>query len=247
MSTYVIGDIHGSRKIYYLTSFLHQSKEANKKFIFVGDYINKGEYTRDILDFLIYFRKSHECIFLMGNHEYKLLHRDVDFFNKYGGIQTYKSYLNIDSQSGFKYDINSLNKLILTMDEIGHLDFIKKMHIFYKEKDFYILHSGFNPDIENQFLSTTISDIMAIDMKSIFFSRTKFINSKKLLEGRKIIFGHTSFNYPYVDDYKIGIDTGVAYGGEITAFCIETETFINSRGQKYDLTYARKYGGKLYE
>ena len=37
--------------------------------------------------------------------------------------------------------------------------------------------------------------------------------------GKRVVFGHTHFSEPLVEDNKIGIDTGAVYGGRLT--CVE--------------------------
>lgn len=51
------------------------------------------------------------------------------------------------------------------------------------------------------------------------------------------IFGHTAFHAPYVDPYKIGIDTGAAYykAAPLTAFELTENFFINHYGEKKSL------------
>ena len=45
--------------------------------------------------------------------------------------------------------------------------------------------------------------------------------------GKRIVFGHTVFNDPWVDRFKIGIDTGAVYGGALTAVVLPETTFIS--------------------
>ena len=47
---------------------------------------------------------------------------------------------------------------------------------------------------------------------------------------------------PYVDKYKIGIDTGACYLKEqpITSLCLETKVFYNSNNEIYSVEKIRK-------
>ena len=69
-------------------------------------------------------------------------------------------------------------------------------------------------------------------LERYLFVRKDFIESKKMIYGKKIIFGHTACKYPYLDPYKIGIDTGATYDnyGILTAYEIDSGTFIQNNG-----------------
>jgi hypothetical protein len=94
--------------------------------------------------------------------------------------------------------------------------------------EFLITHSGI-PD--KLYL---LPDLRNIDSADFLFNRYDFIKSDKLyLNKYKIIFGHTGFFTPYVDNFKIGIDTSACYlfNQPLTAFCIDSRLFINSLGE----------------
>lgn len=224
---YVIGDIHGN--IIALKKLISHLRNP-RQLIFLGDYIDKGIYVKECIEFLIKLQLETECIFLIGNHEYALREyytthnkKWLTFLEKYGGKQTVYSYINVENVSD-----KTLMYAIETMKKLKHWNFINKLQIYYETEEYFIFHSGY--DISFEF----VSDIIENNMESILFSRNQFINSTKLLEGKKLIFGHTAFKTPYIDNYKIGIDTGAGYGEELTAFNIDEKYFINSLG---DITY----------
>ena len=94
------------------------------------------------------------------------------------------------------------------------------------------------------------TDQKDIPLKELLFNRHEFIDSNELYKDKfKVIFGHTAFYQPYVDNFKIGIDTGACYYPKqpLTSFCIDQEFFINSKGEinnleknKPDIIYANK-------
>lgn len=49
----VIGDIHGD--LFNLVSLLKNIKIENRILIFLGDYVNKGNSSKETIDFLIKF------------------------------------------------------------------------------------------------------------------------------------------------------------------------------------------------
>ena len=67
-----IGDIHG--EITKLNNLIEKlTLQNNDKLIFLGDYIDRGQGSKQVVDKLIELSKSYECEFLMGNHEFALL------------------------------------------------------------------------------------------------------------------------------------------------------------------------------
>lgn len=92
-----VGDIHGDAE--KLERILVQVKEALPfpTFVFLGDYINKGNDSKRVLDILIALSRE-DCVFLRGNHEsvmLRALNDDSAFaaFLKMGGASTIRSYL----------------------------------------------------------------------------------------------------------------------------------------------------------
>jgi serine/threonine protein phosphatase 1 len=193
---YAIGDIHGEYD--KLRKLINIIDKDVTKYIFLGDYIDKGCESDKVIDFLMELEKSKKCIFLMGDHEYmwkKYLETRVikylDWLLKYGGRKT-------------------------IVDNIKLSDFLTKLVASYDTGDYFLVHAGIKGG------------------KPDYFIRDEFINSRELYHGKKVIFGHTAFKKPYIDDYKIGIDTGAVYPdmGLLTAFNLDTGEFIYHIGRK---------------
>jgi serine/threonine protein phosphatase 1 len=237
-STFVIGDIHGEiTKLKQLIANLE--KQGIDKLIFLGDYIDKGENSRKTLEYLDKLRKEYNCTFLIGNHEYIWLNfisirkeknpKDCEeFILKYGGETTIK-------------DFNMLN---LTKDEVLNKlynpfkEFFDSLKSFIITNEFNITHSGVNMELDHK------NDWNTFEKKEFLFQRHNFIDSHELINNRITIFGHTAFTYPYVDDFKIGIDTGAAYLKDtpLTAFNINKKVFINNLNEIVSLNDLQEKG-----
>jgi len=71
---YAVGDIHGRSDL--LTRLLRsidtdcRRRPVNRPItVFIGDYIDRGPASRDVLDRLVQWGRNHETVFLRGNHE----------------------------------------------------------------------------------------------------------------------------------------------------------------------------------
>ncbi len=231
---YVIGDIHGEyEKLCILIDLLENDAT---EYIFLGDYIDKCKNSRKTIDFLINLSKVKRCIFLMGDHEYAWLkyiggeERFLNFLLRYGGIQTLESYSGKELTMKEAKVILTEKKTIRNLLEI-HMSFYLKLKFYYEVNDnFLCIHAGINP--KNKDVSLEFHN-----KEELVFIRDKFLQSKFLYRGRKIIFGHTAFKEPYIDEYKIGIDTGAVYKemGILTAFNVDKAIFIYHDGRRQDL------------
>ena len=68
MRTLVIGDIHSGLKA--LEQVLHRAAVSKEdKLIFLGDYVDGWSQALETVDFLIELEKTHNCIYLRGNHD----------------------------------------------------------------------------------------------------------------------------------------------------------------------------------
>ncbi len=202
-----IGDIHGEiNKLNELLRQIEPKKEDT--LVFLGDYIDRGKYSKQVIERLIELSKSVNCIFLKGNHEQMLLktiktksETDINFWLINGGADTLESYGSIE---------NIFNL---------HRDFFKKLKPFYLTDEYLFVHAGIRPDkpIEEQ------------EEKDLLWIRDDFLDKKHNLK-QKVIFGHTAFYEPYVTDDKIGIDTGCGKEEDafLTAFICDDEYFITS-------------------
>jgi len=217
--TFVIGDIHGEiSKLNRLILNIH-SIDDSAKLIFVGDYINKGENSKSVLDYLVTLKNS---VFLMGNHEYYVLEylkngNYVDKLKKYAGTSTFYD---------FDMDLSTINEKLYFPYKI----FFDNLKTYYITKNYFISHSGVKPSFAKKKLNT-------IPLKEFLFNRYDFFNYPHKIHGKIAIFGHTGFNYPYYDGVKIGIDTAAVYGinSPLTAYCLEEKFFLNSNNTTFAL------------
>jgi serine/threonine protein phosphatase 1 len=223
---FVIGDIHGELDKLQLLLKNIFSIDSKPSFIFIGDYLDKGDDPFGTIKYLSRFSGTNECIFLRGNHEFlwEKLKDDNDesgvYLSKYGGKNTIYS---IDKNLTL---INAKQRLF---SESG--DFFHKLRAYHVTGDFVMTHSGIPPE----FYKVSLENIPA---DKFLFNRYDFISTEQYYFHKKVIFGHTGFYSPFYDGFKIGIDTAACYlePQPLTAFCIEDEFFIDSGKNRIKLS-----------
>lgn len=208
-----IGDIHGCVKtLKALWSKLEPFEDALH--IFVGDYIDRGPSSKQVVDFLLNVRHEKECVFLRGNHEEMLLealnNKNTKNWLYNGGDATMQSY-------------NDASK-VADLPE-SHLNFYKETKLYHETDDYFFVHAGVPPH-------QTISESLKENASNPFFLwGREHLNAFEVPWEKTIIFGHTPRPYPIQKDKMIGIDTGCVYSelgyGKLTAVVLPDKTFIH--------------------
>ena len=184
MSRYIaITDIHGEfDKLDNLLSKIET--RPDDIFVFMGDYIDRGSKSKEVVDRVIEQSNYNKCIYLIGSHEYAMMHSKTDkyyqwLYDNYGGPATTRSYGNFDN----------IMKI--------HGDFYKNLKFYYLTDKYLFVHAGINPNysLDEQ------------DEVDLVYIRGEFFNHRHNLS-QKIIFGHTEFDRPFIQEDKIGIDLG---------------------------------------
>lgn len=185
MSRYIaITDIHGElRKLENILSKIDLRDDDT--FVFMGDYIDRGPDSKGVIEKVLEIKKHFKTICLIGSHEYALLHAKQDeyynyLFWNYGGPETVKSY-------GGRFE-NILNT---------HGDFFNSLKFYHLTEKYLFVHAGIDPryDLEEQIETDLV------------YIRSAFYRNKHNLP-QKIIFGHTEFDAPLIQEDKICIDLG---------------------------------------
>lgn len=91
-----VGDIHGEVKL--LEQLLQSAIPRVSRLVFLGDYVNRGRRSREVIDRLVRLRdEGVPATFLAGNHDRAFLQAlsssDIVPFLRIGGAATISSYL----------------------------------------------------------------------------------------------------------------------------------------------------------
>ena len=201
---FAIGDIHGCFDKLQRLILEIKADPVNDTLVFIGDYIDRADGGRDVVDYILKLKKTFQnVICLRGNHEYMLLRFldgvEDDIYLANGGFATLKAY------GISRSDAPKVRKKKIPPD---HLKFFKTLLPYYETDQFIFVHAGLIPGRE-------LNEQSLYDMQWI---RQTFIDSDDDF-GKRVVFGHTHFSEPLVEDNKICIDTGAVYGGSLT--CVE--------------------------
>jgi serine/threonine protein phosphatase 1 len=207
---FAIGDIHGCpSKLNEMMAKLRIDAEEDTV-IFIGDYIDRGPDSKGVIDSILEIRQRIDnVICLQGNHEEMFLkyyceHEDEDLFMHNGCMMTLLSYGYTGRDHGYEVNVPE-----------EHLQFFSSLLSFYETDSYIFVHAGLRPGIP---LKRQIKEDMLWIRREFIISRYDF--------GKTVIFGHTpvSHDMPYIKPNKIGIDTGLVYGGRLT--CLELPGMI---------------------
>ena len=198
---YVVGDVHGmSHQLRALVKKCrHHAAGRPMRFVFIGDYIDRGPDSRGVIEFLMRLQTQcpEEATFLMGNHETLALSAVAcsDFMDDWvenGGASTLRSYSAASAAELPGDHIEWLRSLPLGCDD-GHRFFV---------------HAGINPEkpLDQQ------------DWQDLLWIREPFLSDHRDY-GRLIVHGHTPTGdgMPDLRRNRLNIDTGAVFGGPLTA------------------------------
>lgn len=206
-----IPDIHGCFNTF--NELLSKVKIEKEDYLFLlGDYIDRGSRSKEVLDKIIELIKNDYRVFpLRGNHENMLLEKHLkDYCDEELKLPgQFRNKDLIDENSKIKKD---------------YLGFISNLPYFYELDDYYLVHAGFNFE-EEDFLNDYHSMIWINEFES------KKIN-------KRIIVGHKTrsmieIEMQIANNNKIlNLDNGCVYKsnqnlGSLVCFDLDTyELFI---------------------
>lgn len=203
---FAIGDIHGCfDKLCELMAKINIDRD-NDTLLFLGDYIDRGPDSFDVVEYLIDLKKNFQkIVFLKGNHEEMLekylAGKDRLTYLINGGHLTLESYMKRGRMTGS------------TPIPQEHLDFFESLSFYYQTDNYIFVHAGLRENIPLEMQ----------DYADLLWIREDFVGSDFDF-GKRVIFGHTPYAEPLVEPNKIGIDTGAVYGNKLT--CIELPEFL---------------------
>ncbi len=218
-----------------------RGRDAKARFIFVGDYVNRGSRSKGVIDFLLQLENAS---FIRGNHDdiFDLVINGECYAenaargDRVAAFQWFMKY-GLDSTL-LSYDIDFAQLDLLTerchpdqLDRIGrqipaaHRQFIRNLPAVHEEEDLFVVHGKWEPDELSE--APTVGARLAKNFRirhSVLWGRfTSEEIGRAKAWGRTGFFGHTPVSYyagpaeqpqmlPVVGRKMVLVDTAAALG-----------------------------------
>jgi serine/threonine protein phosphatase 1 len=219
---YAVGDVHGRADLLRqafagidadLTC--HPPRRALQ--VFLGDYIDRGPASREVIDLMIARQRSHEIVSLKGNHETYALKFMKDpailgDWRQLGGLETLMSY---GLRPPINPDDNERRELAAQFAATvprSHFEFFAALRTSFCCGDFFFVHAGVRPGVP---LAVQSEDDLLWIREDFLLYEGDF--------GKLVVHGHTPVREPEFRANRINIDTGAFATGNLTCLTIEGE------------------------
>lgn len=243
----VVGDVHGCittlKKLYYTC----RDKYLIHRFIFLGDIVDRGFYSREVVEFLMDRQGDTLMTFLKGNHEDLLINavenqgRYPDFiWHERVGLNTVASFMKISVEEAAKKSHWEIAPYFLP-----YMEFFNSFQEYYieetKKHKFLFSHAGpaFQNKLPNEQYLLCNEEEKRRHYPFLWHKNTKDFKNKYydyiIVNGHDAVVNkisskndlHKAAPSIYKDKnnevISINIDTGCCYGGKLTAMIIDDE------------------------
>lgn len=214
---YAIGDVHGRDDLlgelheHICDHHQHLDPEQDAEVIHVGDYIDRGAQSLEVIDRQMSGVGDFKTTCLLGNHEAMLLdclasdNRKVwHTWLSNGGEETLAS-IGMPLRFG-GYDPDELR---LRLGE-ERIDWLKSLPLSRTIAPYHFVHAGIVPGVP----------IDQQQRKDMLWIRSRFLESNED-HGYIIVHGHTPADDPVVRANRICVDTDVVVNGVLTAAVLD--------------------------
>jgi serine/threonine protein phosphatase 1 len=217
---YAIGDVHGCfDELLDLTQMISADLLSRPVlrtiFVFMGDYVDRGPCSRDVLGLLSDLMHEENTVFLRGNHESIFLDflKDAQVLGEwrhFGGVETLQSYgVPVGRvRQGFGFEEARFD--LLQRMPRRHVDFLLRTRASYQAGDYFFCHAGVDPErpLDRQ------------HHQDLMWVRKKFLAHEGLMS-KKIVHGHTAVEHAENHPGRINIDTGAYSSGKLSCAVLE--------------------------
>jgi serine/threonine protein phosphatase 1 len=225
--TLVISDIHGCYDTFNSLLKLIQFTPKADKLILIGDYVDRGRQSKEVIAQVLQMVHNHEAIALRGNHDQRFIEfvynrTDDAKFLEHGGLQTIQSYCEMNYTESELSDKKLMAHIKATIRNkyCDHLESLDSLPLYYEDKSHIYVHAGLNPFYKNW---------KDQPEKDFIWIREAFLNYPTAVD-KVVVFGHTkTIDIHGTADIwfggdKVGIDGGCAYGLQLNCLEIKDNT-----------------------
>jgi serine/threonine protein phosphatase 1 len=222
MRVYAIGDVHGQADL-LRDVFMHIDADllarpiSRPVEVLLGDYIDRGPASREVIELLI-SRGGHQPMHcLAGNHEIfvsQFLKNPsvLSAWKQLGGLSTLTSYGLTPPMNASANEQRELAEAFRRAVPKEHLQFLDNLALTYVCGDFFFTHAGVRPGIP----------LRRQSKRDLLLIREDFLLHEEDF-GKIIVHGHTPVIQPDVRPNRINIDTGAYATGRLTCLVLEAD------------------------
>jgi serine/threonine protein phosphatase 1 len=222
---YAVGDIHGradllAQLLMRIDNDLQARPTIDSVQVFLGDYIDRGPNSRQVIDSLIARQRRRNVLFLKGNHEDCALQFLSDptvlpAWQSIGGLHTLLSYGVMPTRGDDPETQHKMSSALREAMPDSHRRFIGGLVLSFTCGDFFFVHAGVRPGIPLQRQS----------QRDLLWIRDDFLLHEEDF-GMVVVHGHTPTCKPEIRSNRINIDTGAYATGQLTCLVVEGESMI---------------------
>ena len=227
---YAIGDIHGRADLLdqmfkRIDADFAQAPLLHRIEVFLGDYVDRGPASRQVLELLIERGRihlsergrKHQTIFLKGNHETLLVNFSANpstlvSWQRLGGLETLMSYGLTPSMNA---NARTQAELAVAFDKAlppSHRRFLTDLKPSFTCGDYFFVHAGVRPGVALE--KQREEDLLWI--------RQEFLLCEDEFD-KIIVHGHTPVLQPEFRSNRINIDTGAYATGRLSCLVLESD------------------------
>lgn len=217
---YAVGDIHGRADLLdamlkRIDADLEASPVPVGIEVYLGDYIDRGPDSREVIDRLVERNRTFRAVFLKGNHESYLTGfagnpTVLEEWQQFGGIETLMSY---GVKPPFNADAEAQAHIAARFEQAlpaNHRRFLGNLRLSFTCGDFFFVHAGVRPGIP----------LARQREEDLLWIRQDFLLHEEEFS-KIIVHGHTPVPEPDIRSNRINIDTGAYATGRLTCLKLE--------------------------
>jgi serine/threonine protein phosphatase 1 len=185
--------------------------------VFLGDYIDRGPHSREVIGLLIDRHRHYEVICLKGNHEALAVRFLADpsalsDWRRVGARDTLLSYGVSAAEGCTRRTQRETATAFRNALPDSHHRFLENLGLSFTSGDFFFVHAGVRPGVplEQQ------------NEQDLLWIRQDFLMHQGAF-GKVVIHGHTPTVEPDVRPNRINIDTGAYATGRLTCLVLESD------------------------
>jgi len=221
MKYYVIGDVHGMLEALQnlLDKINSHSKVGERELIFVGDYIDRGKHSKEVIELIKGLQRDENAICLRGNHEEMCIDAyDATYYSQRemwlinGGVEALESY-------------GPVNHSDLMNDEYykpmyNDVEWMKTLPYYVERPTFVATHAGMNDE-------EILAGISLADMNTdnLIWTRYPRGHNSPLYNDKIVVHGHTPAyenpSWTSTEKTRLNVDSLSFKSGIVSAVCIE--------------------------